>query len=161
MRHGIIVASVLAHGLASAEERKPPTYPEGLVAMVGARPQWHDGPFAANIELARLPGVEVAIFVNGKPVGFMDTDDKGKPRGRNVPVKNGDKDADASLLAMHETAWLMVGPGPYQVKFLCYTRGPSGTPQLFGGNARSRMSMRIVTVTSADCGPIAAAAVAP
>lgn len=142
---------------AQETEAKPPTYPEGPVAMVGARPQWFEGPWASNIELARLPGVQVAMFMNNKPVVFVETNEKGKPKARVAAVKNGGNNAKASLLGMHETGWLIAGPGPYQVKTLCYTEGSDGGPQLFGGGARSRTSMRIVTVTATDCRPIAAA----
>lgn len=138
---------------------EPPTYPEGLVAMVGARPQWFSGPWASEV---RNGSVHAALFVNSKPVVFMATDDQGKPKARKDTVKNGAVSDGASLLGPHELAFLMAGPGPYTVKTLCYTRGPDGKFVLFGGGLRRRDEMRIVGIfRGMDCRSIAAAVATP
>lgn len=143
----------------AVEPEREPIYPDGLVAMVGAAPQWFEGPWASEVRMGRI---HAALVVNGKPVVVMDTDEQGKPKARRESVKNGTERAEASLLGPQELAFLMVGPGPYMVKTLCYQRGPDGSFVLFGGGIRRRSEMRIVGVhCGIDCRPIAAAAVAP
>lgn len=145
--------------LAPVPDTEPPTYPNGLVAMVGAEPQWFEGPWASEV---RNGSVHAALFVNSRPVVFMGTDDKGKPKARKATVKNGAENAEASLLGPNELAFLMAGPGPYMVKTLCYTRGPDGSFVLFGGGLRRRSDLRVVGILRGmDCRPIAAAVATP